>query len=111
MDDSKLAIYQSNTVVIESPVDATSETIWASQKQIAEVFSFDVRTVNEHLQNIFKTDDLTEDSVVRNFRTTASDGKKYDTKHYNLDVESNLSDKDKIVGLVLVLLGVETKDE
>lgn len=85
MDDSKLTIYQSETGAIELPVDATSETIWASQKQIAEVFNVDVRTVNEHLKNIFKTDELTEDSVVRKFRITASDGKKYDTKHYNLD--------------------------
>src|SRR5690606_11303925 len=45
-----------------------------------------VPTINEHLKNIFSTKELDEKSVIRNFRTTASDGKAYDTKHYNLDV-------------------------
>ena len=63
-----------------------SETFWLSQKRMAELFGVDVRTVNEHLKNIFKTAELTEDSVVRNFRTTATDSKNYNTKFYMLDV-------------------------
>lgn len=84
-DDSKLAIYQAADGAIELPVDAKLETIWASQKQIAEVFGVNIRTVNEHLSNIFDTEELDRGSVIRNFRITASDGKTYDTKHYNLD--------------------------
>ena len=84
-DDNKLAIYQAADGAIELPVDAKLETIWATQKQIADVFGVNVRTVNEHLGNIFDTDELDRDSVIRNFRITASDGKTYDTKHYNLD--------------------------
>ena len=84
-DDSKLAIYQAADGAIELPVDAKLETIWASQKQIAEVFGVNIRTVNEHLGNIFDTDELGRDSVIRKFRITASDGKTYDTNHYNLD--------------------------
>ncbi|MBI9094095.1 MAG: virulence RhuM family protein [Sphaerochaeta sp.] len=61
------------------------ETIWLSQKLIAQLFDVDVRTVNEHLQNIFKSGELQEDSVIRKFRITASDGKKYNTYFYNLD--------------------------
>jgi len=53
---------------------------------MAELFDKDVRTVNEHLKNIFKEGELEESSVVRKFRTTAADGKSYNTGHYNLDV-------------------------
>jgi len=61
------------------------ETFWLSQKKMAELFGVDVRTVNEHLQNVFKTNELDKDSVIRNFRITAADGKNYDTQFYNLD--------------------------
>jgi len=52
---------------------------------IAELFDVDVRTINEHLKNILLEQELDENSVIRNFRITANDGKTYDTKHYNLD--------------------------
>src|ERR1035437_1731166 len=61
------------------------ENVWLTQKLIAELFDVDVRTVNEHLGNIFLEHELDEDSVIRNFRITAADGKGYDTKHYDLD--------------------------
>ncbi len=61
------------------------ETIWLSQKLIAELFDVNVRTVSEHLRNIFDSDELDEASVIRKFRTTASDGKNYQTNFYNLD--------------------------
>jgi len=62
-----------------------NETFWLSQKKMAELFGVDVRTVNEHLQNIFKTNELAEDSVIRKIRITAADGKNYLTNFYNLD--------------------------
>jgi len=62
------------------------ETIWLSQKLMAQLFDVDIRTVNEHLKNIFKSGELQEDSVIRKFRITAADGKKYNTNFYNLDV-------------------------
>ena len=70
----------------ESDVNAVyaDENIWLSQKMIALLYSVNVRTVNEHLKNIFTDRELEEDSVIRNFRITASDGKSYDTMHYNL---------------------------
>ena len=61
------------------------ETIWLTQKLMAELFAVDVRTVSEHLKNIFKSHELLEDSVIRKFRNTASDGKRYLTRFYNLD--------------------------
>ena len=61
------------------------ETVWLTQKMLAKLFDVDVRTVNEHLQNIFNSNELEKDSVIRKFRNTASDGKSYETLFYNLD--------------------------
>jgi len=61
------------------------ETVWLSQKMMGELFNVNIRTISEHLQNIFKTNELKENSVIRKFRITASDGKKYNTNFYNLD--------------------------
>lgn len=60
------------------------ENIWLSQKMMGLLYNVNVRTINEHLQKIFKDNELQDDTVIRNFRITASDGKSYDTKHYNL---------------------------
>ena len=60
------------------------ENIWLTQKMMAELYDVDVRTVNYHLQKIFEDGELSENSVIRNFRITAADGKNYNTKHYNL---------------------------
>ena len=60
-------------------------SVWLSQKMMAGLFGVDVRTVNEHLQNIFKTAELSQNTVIRKYRITAKDGKKYNTQFYNLD--------------------------
>ena len=62
-----------------------NETIWLTQKKMAELFQVSIPTINEHLKNIFNSGELAEDSVIRKFLTTASDGKKYQTNYYNLD--------------------------
>lgn len=54
------------------------ETVWLTQKQMAELFQKDIRTINEHIKNIFEEGELTENAVIRKFRITASDGKNYD---------------------------------
>lgn len=59
--------------------------IWLTQKRIAELFEVSLPTINEHLKHIFESKELNELSVIRNFRITATDGKNYNTKHYNLD--------------------------
>jgi hypothetical protein len=61
------------------------ETFWLSQKKMAELFNVTSPTINEHLHNILNTKELERDSVIRNFRITAADGKNYDTQFYNLD--------------------------
>lgn len=60
------------------------EDVWLSQKMLSTLYDVDVRTVNYHLKKIFDDNELQEDSVIRNFRITASDGKNYNTNHYNL---------------------------
>ncbi len=60
------------------------ENIWLSQKMMGVLYNVNVRTINEHLQKIFKDSELQDDSVVRKFRITASDDKNYETQHYNL---------------------------
>lgn len=61
------------------------QTIWLTQKLMAELFAVDVRTVSEHLKNIFESHELDANSVVRKIRITAADGKTYLAQHYNLD--------------------------
>ncbi len=62
------------------------DTVWLTQKQMAILFDKGVSTINEHIKNIFKEGELKENSVIRKFRITASDGKTYETNFYNLDV-------------------------
>jgi hypothetical protein len=81
-----LILYQAEDGQTKVEVRLQDETVWLTQKLMAELFQKDVRTVNEHLKNIFAEGELTPESVIRNFRTTAADGKNYDTAHYNLDV-------------------------
>lgn len=66
-------------------VRVEDETIWLTQKLMAQLFDVSTSTINEHLKNVFRDAELDEDSVIRNFRITATDGKVYNTKHYNLD--------------------------
>jgi hypothetical protein len=66
-------------------VKVEDETVWLTQKLIAELFDKSVPTINEHLKNIFASEELEENSVVRNFRITAKDGKNYATNFYSLD--------------------------
>lgn len=62
-----------------------NETIWLSQKMMAVLFDCSADNISLHLKNIFKTNELDENSVAEEFSVTASDGKNYKTKHYNLD--------------------------
>ncbi len=62
-----------------------NETIWLSQALMGELYDRSKKTISEHLKNLFEEGELEVDSVVRNFRTTAADGKTYDVQHYNLE--------------------------
>ncbi len=62
-----------------------NETIWLTQKMMAELFDVGVPAINKHLTNIFESNELEENSVISILETTAADGKNYKTKFYNLD--------------------------
>lgn len=83
--NSDIILYTTDTGDVKVEVLFSDETFWLTQKRIALLFGVDVRTINEHLKNIFKAQELDENSVIRNFRITASDGKNYPTNLYNLD--------------------------
>ena len=70
----------------ESGVEAIyfDENVWLSQKMMALLYDVETNTINYHLKKAFEDNEIDENSVIRNFRITASDGKQYDTKHYNL---------------------------
>jgi len=60
------------------------ENVWLTQKMMGLLYDVETHTINYHLKKIFADSELREDSVIRNFRITAADGKTYDTQHYNL---------------------------
>lgn len=62
------------------------ENIWLTQKMMATLYDVTVATINEHIKKIFDDNELSENSVIRKFRITATDGKSYNTKHYNLQM-------------------------
>lgn len=82
----EIIIYKTPDKKIKIDVKLDQETVWLNQKQMAELFDKGLPTINEHIKNIFKEGELSENSVIRKFRITASDGKTYETNFYNLDV-------------------------
>ena len=60
------------------------ENVWLSQKMMGLLYAVETQTINYHLKKVFADQELVEESVIRNFRITAADGKTYDTQHYNL---------------------------
>ncbi len=81
----EIVIYKAREKHIKLEVKLEKETVWLTQKQMAVLFDKNVRTINEHIQNIFREGELRQKSVIRKFRITASDGKTYDTSFYSLD--------------------------
>jgi len=86
MNPGEILIYKNQEGNISIDVRLEDETVWLTQAQLCELFQKSKATISEHINNVFDEGELSENSVVRNFRTTASDGKSYDVKYYNLDV-------------------------
>jgi hypothetical protein len=82
----QIIIYQTEDGKTRVEVRFEHENIWLTQKLIAELFGTTKQNISLHLQNIFKDKELDQDSVVKDFLTTAADGKKYHTKMYSLEV-------------------------
>ncbi len=85
---------QGNSLVIFKGTDKSpklevrleKESVWLTQKQMADLFNRDVRTINDHVEAVFREGELKKGPAIRKYRITATDGKSYDTNLYNLDV-------------------------
>ena len=81
---SNIFVYESGE--IELKVSVNNETVWLTQNQLALLFSVTKQNISLHINKIIKENELEEKAVVKDYLTTAKDGKKYKTKHYNLDM-------------------------
>ena len=79
-------IYETDNNITKVSVRLEEETVWLTQAHLVELFQSSKANVSEHIKHIFEEGELNENSVVRKFRTTASDGKNYQTIFYNLDL-------------------------
>ena len=80
-----LILYTTDDGKSKIQLRAEDETVWLTQLEIAELFDATKQNISLHLRNIFEDQELGEDSVVKESLTTAADGKRYQTKLYNLD--------------------------
>ncbi len=80
-----LILYQSENTNKTIEVLYDDEDFWLTQKTMGELFNVKVNTINYHLKEIFSSNELTENSVIRKIRITATDGKDYNTNFYSLD--------------------------
>ena len=86
---SPVIIYQSADGSIATEVRLEGDTVWLSQRQMAELFDKDVRTINEHVINAFEEGELAREATIRNFRIVRQEGQRQverEIEHYNLDV-------------------------
>lgn len=86
MNNGEMIIYQTEDGLAQINLTAIEGTVWLTQEEISDLFDKGRSTVTEHIQNILSDEELSEDSVCRNFRRTAKDGKDYNVLHYNLDM-------------------------
>ena len=82
----EILFYQREDGSARIDVRLEEDTVWLTQAQLVILYQSSKANVSEHIKHIFEEGELIENSVVRNFRTTAPDGKNYITKHYNLDM-------------------------
>lgn len=85
-NQGNIIIYQTDDGMTHIDVKFEDETVWLTQTQLCELYQTSKSNISEHIKHIFEEGELEEISVVRKFRTTASDGKNYNVTHYNLDM-------------------------
>lgn len=88
--NNQIIIYDTQDGETKVEVLMKNETVWLSQKQMAELFDKDTRTVNEHIKNVFSEQELEEDSTIRKFRIVQKEGERTisrDIEHYNKELE------------------------
>ena len=85
-DKGQIILYQTQDGESKIEVTLANETVWLSADQMAELFQRNKSTISRHIKNVFEEDELSQDSVVAFYATTASDGKIYQVANYNLDM-------------------------
>lgn len=85
-DNGEIVIYNTGDGNTRIDVRFIDDTVWLSQAQLCNLYQTSKSNISEHIKHIFEEGELTEESVVRKFRTTSSDGKNYNVLHYNLDM-------------------------
>ena len=103
-DNGNVLVYVDDNGKPQVDVRFQDETVWLTQAQLVDLYQSSKANVSEHIKNIFDEGELDKNSVVRKFRTTASDGKNYEVNYYNLDmiislgyhIESNIATKFRI---------------
>lgn len=96
-NQGEIIIYQTDDGSTKIDVKMQDETVWLNQAQLVELYQTSKSNISEHISNIFAEGELDENSVVRFFRTTATDGKTYNVKYYNLDMIISLGYRVKSV--------------
>ena len=84
--NSEILLYQSDNGQLKIQVRLENETVWLTQADMVELFQTTKQNISLHIKNIFDEGELEENSVVKEYLTTATDGKNYRVKYYNLDV-------------------------
>jgi prophage maintenance system killer protein len=84
--ENEIVLFETEDAKVRLTVPIQEDTVWLTQAQMTELFDTSKQNVSLHINNCFKEGELDKDSVVKDFLTTASDGKNYKTKYYNLDV-------------------------
>ena len=103
-DNGNIVVYVDDNGKPQVDVRFQDETVWLTQAQLVDLYQSSKANVSEHIKNIFDEGELDKKSVVRKFRTTASDGKNYEVNYYNLDmiislgyrIKSNIATKFRI---------------
>ncbi len=95
-ESAEFLLYQTEDGQTRLEVRLQEETVWLTQKRMGELFQKNVRTINEHIKNIFDEGELVPESVIRNFRITAEDGERYN-KYLDLSTKCyNICDTDRL---------------
>jgi hypothetical protein len=85
-ENNQILIYQKEDGTTRIDVKFTDDNVWLTQQQLCDLYQTSKSNISEHIKHIFEDGELEENSVVRKFRTTASDGKSYEMTYYNLDM-------------------------
>ena len=87
--DNQVLLYQAEDGSLKTEVPIAGDTVWLTQKQMSDLFNKDIRTVNEHVQNVFSEKELLPDATIRKFRIVREEGKRTvarEIEHYSLDM-------------------------